>query len=802
MTGLHLVLLLLLTLAPPTWAGLSPYSFGLGTGPGSTYITPSATPGAGAQSSKTLAVISPGQIFVSDLSGESARLLQARRETLKAQVDDLEASLRSLSQQGKVLSWEGLLQFTKNNPSITSQFTGISQAALQKAIDAGSLASFIHARLQAVEAQIEDSEQTLTSLENRLNATQRKLSELAAIDVLTQRDADLAHQALVNDFDATRTRNQIEAMQVFSESAMRIVGDVYKEYDQKVAEAQAALRDAEKTGSDKDIAQAQSTLDAAKTKQASVENERVLAHGLVGGLTAALGGSDIVGTAAAAAAGKQLTLELQQLINNSDWAKAHPEETKTLRNLLVTGMATAVGAAIGGGNGGFIASQGDRFNRQLHSAEITFIRKRAADYARLNGISVEEAERLLARGALFGVDADWQAAYSLYSADEMAAYKQASGWLQTQAKQAGFTFVNEQGQTQSAFTATGKQFLDETLFLKDTLLDERNRTFYASRAAIALREMGWRDVAKAAAGFGTSLPNGVDDALKSYAGLLKPETLARLTEAAKALASNPKETLDKLLNNAKGATQDVVLGTYLDWLQKDSKELGQRAGYVTGQTLVDAAAIGLGLGVVKNGGKVLDKTASLTDGFKTRISSDIALDGLLKKAGAFQADGTPYMNMAKLSQEQKEIAGVLLGSANGVGKIAEDASRLGRVAVGQTGIDDLYKVNRPGVDYIIVEYKFDGSGKSPNSLLGNDAKDGRQMSNDWLMGAETAKNRIFEATGGNKTETLRITDALGNGRVEKWLVVTDRFGGVSAYTLDKNGYMTPQQVSKVAGGIQ
>lgn len=143
----------------------------------------------------------------------------------------------------------------------------------------------------------------------------------------------------------------------------------------------------------------------------------------------------------------------------------------------------------------------------------------------------------------------------------------------------------------------------------------------------------------------------------------------------------------------------------------------------------------------------------------------------------------------------------MLGGANGVGKIAADATRLGRAAVGRTGIDDLYKVNRPDVDYIMVEYKFDSTGASPNSLLGK-TNDGRQMSNDWLLGTKGGNDRIFEATDRNFAESNQVKASLTAGRVEKWLVVTDRFGGVNVYTLDKNGRMTPQQISRVARGAQ
>ncbi len=67
------------------------------------------------------------------------------------------------------------------------------------------------------------------------------------------------------------------------------------------------------------------------------------------------------------------------------------------------------------------------------------------------------------------------------------------------------------------------------------------------------------------------------------------------------------------------------------------------------------------------------------------------------------------------------------------------AEKVGRtLGIGENGIDDLYKVDKPGVDYVIVEYKF-GSSK-----LGK-TTDGLQMSDDWTTGATTGKNRILDA---------------------------------------------------------
>lgn len=50
--------------------------------------------------------------------------------------------------------------------------------------------------------------------------------------------------------------------------------------------------------------------------------------------------------------------------------------------------------------------------------------------------------------------------------------------------------------------------------------------------------------------------------------------------------------------------------------------------------------------------------------------------------------------------------------------------------IGQSGVDDLYKVDKPDVDYVVVEYKF-GSSRLVNTT------DGLQMSDGWLRGDNT-----------------------------------------------------------------
>ena len=77
--------------------------------------------------------------------------------------------------------------------------------------------------------------------------------------------------------------------------------------------------------------------------------------------------------------------------------------------------------------------------------------------------------------------------------------------------------------------------------------------------------------------------------------------------------------------------------------------------------------------------------------------------------------------------------------------------------------------------------------------------DGLQGSDSWLSGANTNYNRILESVG--ESNSLKVRDALKDGRVEKWLVHTDPFGRVTVGVMGKDGKLipNPEAASKLLG---
>ena len=182
--------------------------------------------------------------------------------------------------------------------------------------------------------------------------------------------------------------------------------------------------------------------------------------------------------------------------------------------------------------------------------------------------------------------------------------------------------------------------------------------------------------------------------------------------------------------------------------------------------------------------KVVPAVKELTDGALDKIGTD----ALLKAGGVIERDGVALLDMSQLSTAQKGVAGELFGP-NTAKQIVPDGTRIGRIpAVGETGIDDLYKVTRPDVDYIVIEYKFD------KSTLGSTV-DGKQMSDPWLRGDNSGYNRILESVGDSHAEA--VTDALRAGRVEKWVIRTRPDGSTEVQVLDAMGKPKSVDTSKV-----
>jgi hypothetical protein len=469
-------------------------------------------------------------------------------------------------------------------------------------------------------------------------------------------------------------------------------------------------------------------------------------------------------------------------------------------NLLRNVAVTMAGAAAGGAAGAVTAFNADTNNRQLHPDEVKYARSKIAAWAAQRGITTAQAETELARGALYGVDLTWQQSYNSYTPQQVAAYQAAAQFLVNEARREGFVFTNLEGLPQTGFTATQAQFENTRYLMNAVLKDTSARRMYSDKAAITLNEMSWagrgRFLESGGLGFGAGVPQGVEQALLQYVALLSPSTYAQLVDSAVAFAKDPRGVLNQLIGSMPAAAQEAAFGVYLSWLQSDSASLGQAGGRIFGQLLVDAAATVTGVAVINNGRVVAQGLTQLQTAAAQRITAEIeaqAARALQQTGGVFRPDGTAFINLfddPALTKQHKGSMGELLGQ-NTVSLLLPDGLKVGRTqGIGGKGIDDLYAVSRPGVDYVIIEYKFGSS--SLNTTL-----DGRQMSDSWLIGSNTSFNRIRDSVGGDILRAEAIRDALNAGRIEKWLVHVDPAGQNSVVLMNANGGKIKTPMSRV-----
>ncbi|ROM86006.1 adhesin [Pseudomonas brassicacearum] len=261
----------------------------------------------------------------------------------------------------------------------------------------------------------------------------------------------------------------------------------------------------------------------------------------------------------------------------------------------------------------------------------------------------------------------------------------------------------------------------------------------------------------------------------------------------KALINDPearKQFGDGVVNELNAKLDRVK-----DALENGGDDRAVQLGQDLGELVWQVGSIATGVGGAAKGGVALAKAGIRVGAEGLEAMAGLAkFDKLVARGGQFNPNGTPLMDFRALTNAQKSIIGDVMGGER-IKSLVPGAEKIGRAPdIGQTGIDDLYKVNKPGVDYLIVEYKFGSSALKPT-------KDGLQMSDSWLQGTATNYDRILESVSGNGGMAQSIENALQAGRVEKWLVHTDPFGNVTVGVLDARGkfFADPVAASKLLG---
>ncbi|HHV49774.1 MAG TPA: hypothetical protein GXX56_12590, partial [Rhodocyclaceae bacterium] len=500
---------------------------------------------------------------------------------------------------------------------------------------------------------------------------------------------------------------------------------------------------------------------------------KALAHAAVQCAAAKVQGSECGGAALGAATAELLSPWLNDLDGGLKEAGFEQSLGSVAASLGAALAATLAGkdahAAINA------AQMVDTYNRQLHPVEIDWIKANAKKFAQQNGISEQEATQRLTQQALKEVDYLWRA--QLADGDDTAA--------KSYLTQSGQSFINDLGEKQGFFTAQGQQ-----LFRPEMFADTADPGFYKQFAQSGIARNLSVGLAKELKDSGISLKDGAVDFVKAVAqdpgaavkGLLNAvaglpwavkdsfvETGTSLGEGA-AVAFNPEIT----------AKLNAIYGVDVSIYQETVFAL-RLIGSVTGA-----------LGVAKTGTAVAEKTAAAVAKQLDNVLDEAARKTLLKSGGAYDMSGNSLLDLKQLTTDQKRVMGELFGE-NTVKQIVPDGQKLARMpGVGETGIDDLYKVSRPDVDYVFIEYKFVGTDAKTGAQALGKTNDGLQGSQSWLGGS----NRIENAVG-TKAEADRVRDAVDSGRIESWVVTTRPDGSTLVQVLDAQGKPKPTDTSKI-----
>lgn len=556
-------------------------------------------------------------------------------------------------------------------------------------------------------------------------------------------------------FDKDQVRAEVNAQVAitseFGKQASKAVGDY----------AAARLSEAEKNTD-------QAGIDAWKEGGTA----RTALHTVVGGLTGGVAGA--VGAAAGSAASPVLAQMQGQLASGLQAAGVNATVAIGIAGLASGATAAGVGGAVGGTAGAATAFNAEMNNRQLHAAEERWLKDKAKDFARQEGISEKQALERLTQQALRGVDYLWRA--QLADGDDA----RAKAFLASNEQ----TFTNDLGQQQKLFTATGQQSLRPEMFA-----DSASPDFYKQFAHSGISRDLNSGLVKELKDSGIDIGNGAIDLAQKARD--NPGLVANAVwEAVKGL---PQAVVDGLtesgiaigegaavaLNPDLAAKLGAIYGT--DTLGAQRALLGIRM----------ATGIGGSIGTAKATINAADEAAAAVAKKLDAALDQKATDGLMKSGGVFDKSGNPLLDLRQLSDAQKGVMGELFG-ANTVKQIVPDGQKIARMPmVGETGIDDLYKVNRPDVDYVVIEYKFVGDDKRLGSSALKNTADGRQASESWVAGSDRLERSVGKATA------EAIDEAINAGRIETWVVTTRADGSTYAQVLDSAGRSKPINTSRI-----
>ena len=400
---------------------------------------------------------------------------------------------------------------------------------------------------------------------------------------------------------------------------------------------------------------------------------QLVSHAILGATLAYINGGDPTAGGSAAVASEAAAIYLtNQYKDKKEYQDANgefqpnllTENVKAQIRDLTAGIGAVIGGAVGDSSynaqlAGVIGQNAVENNRMLHREEVDLIQNLAKEYAKEKGISLEEAETQLTRGALYNIDEGWKDAFdSKLDASDIAEYNLAYQYLLAQTKDGSVDEINSNfynytnskgtivvigrlnssaghisdselqkadsyiGEAGKGFIATAEDFKNKDIFLTNTLAGNTNegseyyndkKEFIHNSAAIKDSEISFfeglsssvdRDISEAKGaviGVGTGAK---DTVIGIYEFLKHPiDNTKELISAAADAVKNPAQTAK---NVSEGIDQGLEkYNTTID-LYKMQKDEGAEAEYkanIAGQVL---GAGGVGVAGKKGAEAVVD----------------------------------------------------------------------------------------------------------------------------------------------------------------------------------------------------
>ncbi|NBD20313.1 hypothetical protein GTZ97_06465 [Aquabacterium fontiphilum] len=466
---------------------------------------------------------------------------------------------------------------------------------------------------------------------------------------------------------------------------------------------------------------------------------RVALHAVVGGLTGDLGGA--LGAGASAAAAPRIDDLQAQLQSSLQKAGLSDSVAKGVAGLAAGGTAAVLGGAVGGSAGAAAGFNQDTNNRQLHPSEKQRIqelaRKKAQDTCRGDASCLQHA--------------------TLYWSDMLE--RVAEGRVDTQEA------IKNQAMYEQIIAAAGHK---------------------GSQASMGMAESFFEHLGEArrllAADAGKPILDGRGRVVLGTDG--QPQTYFSATQAQR---DNP---YGNIFPGGSPSSQASVMPGKERREQSLLEGMNARSGQATPDTTLEELLIGVRV-PARGAGSVV-KVTERSPGGALPGTAKAAEEALLRSGGAFDKAGNPLLDMSKLTNEQKRVISEQLFAPNTVRQILPDGQQIARVqGQGHTGIDELYKVNRPDVDYVSVEIKFVGQDHKTGAQVLKNTDDGKQGSTSWIGGS----GRIEKAVGVEQSRD--VYNALRAGRVESWVVTVRPDGSTAVQVLDSLGKPKLIDASKI-----